>query len=177
MRKLTLPLVLLFVACSTVKTGHDNNESKPQANTGVSAARPVQAQGYDAALAARLGADEYGMKNYVLCFLKPGKQRLMMVSELETLDTKHLQYLQQQVDKGLLVMMGMFPDGGEFYEQLVFNTEDTAVANSIMRQDPKVQAEIVVPEFHRWYGPAALPELKPIHERITRKSFEPGNGQ
>lgn len=40
-------------------------------------ATPVQAQpaGYDAALATELGADEYGMRRYVMAFLRRGPNR------------------------------------------------------------------------------------------------------
>lgn len=169
MRKLPFLLVLLFAACSSVRTERHDGHANPPG----SYADPVQASGYDTALASKLGADDYGMKNYVLCFLKPGKQKLMMVSEVEALEANHLQYIHRLSEEGKLVLLGMFLGNPDIYTQLVFNTQDIAIADSIMRHDPKVKAEVVVPEFHHWYGPAALPELKPIHERISKKNHQP----
>lgn len=165
MGKLTFLLAVFCMVCLAACTGPDDEVTPP-------ATQGSETSGYDSVLASKLGADDYGMKNYTVCFLKPGKQQLMPVQEVETLEQNHLQYMHRLAEEGRLVMFGMFLGNRELYTQLVFDTQDMSLADSIMQQDPKVKAGVVVPEFHLWYGPAALRELKSIHERIARINYK-----
>lgn len=47
-------------------------------------------QVFDAALSAKLGADEYGMKKYVFAFLKPGKAKIEDKKKNDELQAGHL---------------------------------------------------------------------------------------
>jgi len=128
---------------------------------------------YDAELARSLGADAYGMKNYITCFLKPGKQQVLALEVVETLENEHHRYMRHQADAGNLVMMGLFLDDNELYEQLVFDVKTRDEAEAIMSRDPKVRKQLVVPEYRVWYGPAALRELRTLNDRVTQTKVAP----
>jgi len=60
--------------------------------------------GFDAELAEKLGADEYGMKAYVIAFLKAGPNRDMTQEEAMKLQMGHLNNIQRLADEGKLVL-------------------------------------------------------------------------
>ncbi|MFV7771016.1 hypothetical protein [Shewanella marisflavi] len=67
-------------------------------------ASPLYAEDYDAALAERLGADEYGMKLYVMAFLKRGPNRGQS-EEAKRLQRAHLDNIKHLADEGKLVRL------------------------------------------------------------------------
>ena len=68
---------------------------------------------YDAALAEKLGADEYGMRSYVLAILKTGPQDSVITDKDEraALFAGHFSNMGKLAEEGKLVLAG--PLGGE----------------------------------------------------------------
>jgi len=66
-------------------------------------AAPAASAGYDAALAQRLGADEYGMAKYVLAFLKAGPKHGDDPAHAGELMKAHLANITRLVEQGSLV--------------------------------------------------------------------------
>lgn len=125
---------------------------------------------YDSLLAQKLGADEYGMKSYVMAFLKAGPDRSQDSAEASRIQRAHLDNINRMAEKGMLVLAGPFLDNGELRGIYLFNTASVEEAEKLTSTDPAVQAGRLVMELHPWYGSAALPELTGIHERISLKS-------
>ncbi len=123
---------------------------------------------FDSVLAAQLGADNYGMRQYMLAFLKKGPNRSLDSAESAQLQRAHLDNITRLAEEGILVLAGPFLDDTEVRGIYIFavNTEEEAL--QLARTDPAVQAGSLVLEFHPWYGSAAITEVYRIHNRITR---------
>lgn len=132
---------------------------------------PAPATGYDAALAERLGADELGMKAYVVAFLKPGPNRDQPPDEAKALMAGHLANIERMANEGSLVLAGPFLDDGPYAGIYVFAVKTVEEAAALTATDPAIQAGRLEMELHPWYGSAALGELTPLHRRIQRTSL------
>ena len=64
-------LVMLFVVSIIILSCTSDNENTKEANQESQSEKMV----FDQELASKLGADEYGMRKYVLAFLKAGPNR------------------------------------------------------------------------------------------------------
>ena len=128
------------------------------------------ASGYDAPLAERLGADEHGMRPYVLALLKRGPKRDQPAEEAERLQKAHLQNIDRLAKAKKLVLAGPFLDEGDVRGLYVFDVATIAEAEQLVASDPAIGAGRLVMELHPWYGSASLRELDALHRRITRKS-------
>lgn len=155
-----LALTLMFLPACTA-TG----EPPPEA-----AAAPV---GHDAALAERLGADDLGMRAYVLAILKTGPQdgEITGKDERAALFAGHFSNMSRLADEGHLVLAG--PLGGEDGRRGLFilNTPDIEVAREWVATDPTIEAGIFTVDFSKYYGSAALMLINEVHPRIQKKGI------
>ena len=127
--------------------------------------------GYDAALAERLGADEYGMKSYVLVLLKTGTHEGAPKAERQKAFAGHMANIQRLADEGKLVVAGPLLKNDRNYEGIfIFNVKTVKEAEALLVTDPAVAAGILAFEAYGWYGTAALAETIAIHSRIQKKS-------
>jgi uncharacterized protein YciI len=133
-------------------------------------ALPVSAQGtYDAALARKLKADEYGMRTYVMAFLKAGPNRNRTPEEARKLQRAHMENINRMAAEGRLVIAGPFADDGPIRGIYIFDVPTVAEAEALTKTDPAIQAGSLAMELHPWYGSAALMMVNEVHERIQQK--------
>jgi uncharacterized protein YciI len=130
----------------------------------------AESTGFDAGLAERLGADQYGMRPYVVAFLRAGPKRDQSEAEAAALQRAHLENIGRLAEEGKLVVAGPFMDDGELRGIYVFDVATLAEAEALTNSDPAIQAGRLVMELHPWYGSAALRETVVIHERIAREN-------
>lgn len=128
----------------------------------------VDARGYDPALAARLGADEYGMAKYVVAFLRSGPNRDQSPEEAERLMAAHLANIRRMAEAGTLVVAGPFLDDGPLRGIYIFRVDTLEEARALTATDPAIQAGRLEMELHPWYGSAALREVTALHGRIQQ---------
>lgn len=141
---------------------------------GASPPPAAPAEGYDPALAARLGADEYGMHRYVIAFLKAGPNRGQSEEEARALQQAHLANIERMANEGTLVLAGPFLDDGPLRGIYVFKVDTVEEARALTATDPAIQAGRLEMELHPWYGSAALQEVTAIHMRLqARRVSEP----
>ncbi len=126
--------------------------------------------GYDGALAKKLGADAYGMKSYVMVFLKEGPVKIKDSVAREKLQTAHLKNILKLAGEGKLIVAGPFADNQEIRGIFIFNVSTVEEAKKLTESDPAVQAGTLIMELHPWYGSAALVEIPGIHKKIQKKS-------
>ena len=124
---------------------------------------------YDAALAAKLKADDNGMKTYVMAFLKAGPNRNRPREEAQKLQAAHRANINRLAREGKLVVAGPFADDGDLRGIYIFDVATVAEAEALTKSDPAIQAGQLVMELHPWYGTAALMTVPDVHARIEKK--------
>lgn len=126
--------------------------------------------GVDNDLATQLGADEYGMKMYVMAFLKKGRKRWMIDSATANkLQKEHMDNIKRLAEEGKLVVAGPFEDNTDLRGIYIFDVKTIEEAQQLCATDPAIKAESLTMELHPWYGSAALMKVNEIHKKITKK--------
>lgn len=126
---------------------------------------------YDSTLAKKLKADDYGMRKYVMCFLKTGPNKSLSKDSSDKIQAAHLNNIKHLTAQGKLVVAGPFMDETELVGILVFNVQTVEEAQALANADPAVKAGILIMELHPWYGSAALIEVPTIQKKIQKKIF------
>lgn len=129
---------------------------------------PTQAQ-QDPDLARRLGADERGMRPYVLVVLKTGPTPVPAGPARDAMFKGHFANMARLAAENKLVLAGPF-DGVDGWRGLfIFATDDIEEARRLVASDPVVASGEMVPELHRYYGSAALMQVGEVHRQIEPK--------
>jgi uncharacterized protein len=135
-------------------------------------ALPVTAQHatYDPELASRLGADERGMKMYVLCILKTGpNDAAVQGEERKKVFAGHFANIERLANEGKLVVAGPFGKNDRSYRGLyIFNVQAVEEAEKLVVLDPAVAAGVFVAELTQWYGSAAMMVVTETHRKIEK---------
>ncbi len=118
-----------------------------------------------------LGADDYGMKQYVMAFLKTGPNRDHDSATAAQLQRAHLDNIFRLADEGKLVLAGPFLDKGDIRGIYVFNVKTIEEAAALTATDPAIQAGRLVMELHPWYGSAALLKVPEISKMISKEKI------
>ena len=161
---LVLSIASLFIACGKQNPQAENNDKQiPEQSVST-----TETAVFDSTLAAEIGADEYGMKSYVMAFLKAGPNRSSDPEEAARLQSAHMENISRMANEGKLVLAGPFLDNGELRGIYVFNVSTLEEAQALTESDPAVQAGSLVMELKPWYGSAALMQVNEIHERIAK---------
>ena len=126
--------------------------------------------GFDSALAKKLGADEYGMKQYIMAFLKTGTE-IKDTAEKRRLLMGHLGNIIRLANEGKLVIAGPFLDNQELRGIFIFNVATVNEAQALIATDPSVKAGLFKVEFHPWYGSAALVQIVQMQKMIQQKGI------
>lgn len=155
-----LPLLLLLTTCK-----------RPAPEAAPPASIPIDSLTYDADLAQRLGADEYGMKPFVMAFLKAGPNRSQDSTEAAALQRAHLDNITRLAEEGKLILAGPFLDEGDVRGIYVFDVATVEEARALTETDPAIQAGRLVMELHPWYGSAALLLLNDWHKKVAKQGI------
>ncbi|MBN1301581.1 MAG: hypothetical protein JW995_10240 [Melioribacteraceae bacterium] len=131
--------------------------------------KPLQV--YDSLKAKEYGADDYGMKPFVMAFLKRGPNRPSDSAKAAELQMAHLKNISRMAEEGKLVLAGPFMDSGELRGIYVFNVPTVKEAKALTETDPAIQAGSLVMELKPWYGSAALVGLNEASKSVVKKSF------
>lgn len=123
---------------------------------------------YDSSLAKKLGADEYGMRTYVMAYLKAGPNRSQSKEEAAKIQKAHLDNISRMAEEGVLVLAGPFLDNTDVRGIYVFAVDSLSQAEALTNSDPAVQAGRLIMELHPWYGSAALMEVNSLHKKISK---------
>ncbi len=125
---------------------------------------------YDPSLAKKLGADEYGMKHYVMAFLKSGPNKITDSAKRADLQRAHLKNIIRLADEGKLLIAGPFLDDQEVEGIFIFNVTTIEEAKALTETDPAIKSGSLVMELRPWYCSAALMEVSAIHKQVQKKS-------
>ncbi|MBQ0931778.1 YciI family protein [Ideonella alba] len=144
-------------------------QTSPPAPPAPAASSPPAA--FDEALAARTGADEYGMKRYVFVLLRTGPNRMPDGPARDEMFRGHFANMKRLADAGHLVLAGPF-DGVDGWRGLfILAVKDIDEAKKLASTDPVLASGEMVAEYHRYFGSAALVMVNELHARLAKKSF------
>lgn len=125
---------------------------------------------YDSTLAQKLHADEYGMKKYVMVFLKTGSATNVPKSRSDSAFAGHMQNINRLAETGKLVVAGPFFKNDKYRGIFILNADSIEEGRKLVETDPAVQAKLLDMDLLVWYGSAALAETLEIHKKIEKKS-------
>lgn len=154
-------LIILSVALFSCNTS--NPEFKDQ--------QANQETVYDSVLAQQYSADAYGMKQYVIAFLKRGSNRSTDSIEAAQLQKAHLQNINRLAKEGKLLIAGPFLDNGEIRGIYIFDVKTIEEAQKLTETDPAIQKGSLVMDLHPWYGSAALMAVPDVHKKLEKKGI------
>jgi uncharacterized protein YciI len=124
---------------------------------------------YDQQLGVELGADDYGMKNYILVILKTGKAKIENKDTLNSLFKGHMSNIQRLVKEGLLFVAGPFGQNELKYRGLfILNVKTKEEAEALCDTDPAIKAGVFDVDLVPWYGSAALGEYIKVSEKVAK---------
>ena len=124
---------------------------------------------YDAELAKSLGADERGMRSYVLVILKTGPKKIEDKAERAKIFEGHFANMGKLATEKKLVVAGPL-DGKEGRRGIfVMATPDIEQARAWVDTDPVIISGEMVAEYHKLYGSAALMMVNEMHNKIQKK--------
>lgn len=127
---------------------------------------------YDKALADSLGADEYGMKMYVLVMLKTGTNTTESKAVTDSLFQGHMKNIGRLVEMKKLVVAGPLQKNDKNYRGIfILNVKTLEEAKSLIDTDPAVKAKLLDADMFLWYGSAALPIYLPYHDKVQKGKF------
>ena len=139
----------------------------------ITALGPVAAQDkpavqYDAELAKSLGADDMGMRSYVLVILKTGPNKVPEGDPRKKMFAGHFANMNRLAGEKKLVLAGPL-DGVEGRRGIfVFNTPDIEEAKKFVATDPVIVNGEMVAEYHKFFGSAALMAVNDMHAKIEK---------
>lgn len=127
---------------------------------------------YDSTLARTLGADEYGMKQYVLVILKTGPNNIQDKAVRDSLFQGHMKNINRLAEMGKLTVAGPLGKNEKSYRGIfILNVKTIEEAEELILTDPAIKEKIFETEFYNWYGSAALPEYLKVHKKIEKSGF------
>ncbi|MEQ9298514.1 MAG: YciI family protein [Cyclobacteriaceae bacterium] len=162
--RLSLYILSLLIAVAGCQPNQQNSNQSTD-----NSAEPTA--GYDSLLAAEVGVDAYGMRAYVMAFLKRGPNRDLDSLEAVNLQRAHMDNIQRLAKEGTLVLAGPFMDDGDVRGIYVFAVATVAEAEALTATDPAIQAGSLVMELHPWYGSAAMMKLNEYYPRIAKEQI------
>ena len=124
---------------------------------------------YEPELARSLGADDNGMKSYVLVVLKTGPNKVPAGPERDEMFRGHFANMSRLSAAGKLALAGPFDGVDGWRGLLIFAVSDIAEARALVATDPVIIKGEMVAEYHAYYGSAALMLVRDAHDRITKK--------
>jgi uncharacterized protein YciI len=126
---------------------------------------------YDSILAKKVGADDYGMRKYVIAFLKRGPNRNQDSITSVKLQRAHMDNIGKLAEQGKLILAGPFFGNDDLRGIYIFDVQSIDEAKKLTETDPAIQAGSLIMELKEWYGSAALKLVNEHHKKISKKEI------
>ena len=139
---------------------------------GVSSAQSTPpAPSFNAELAQTVGADDFGMRWYVLVVLKTGPTPMPAGKERDEMFKGHFANINRLAAEKKLALAGPFDGEGGWRGLFILAVSDIEAAKQLTASDPVVSSGEMVAEYHKYYGSAALMLESDAHKQVTKKNF------
>jgi len=132
----------------------------------VFAQEPVANSAYDASLAARLGADENGMRAYVLVILKTGPTPVPPGDKRDAMFKGHFANMERLAKAGKLAYAGPLDRVDGWRGLFIFAVPTIEEAKKLTETDPVIINGEMIAEYHVHYGSAGLMTVNEIHDKL-----------
>jgi uncharacterized protein YciI len=129
---------------------------------------PTPRPGYDPELAKKVGADEYGMRTYVLVLLKTGPVKPADKAESDKVFSGHFANMKRLAAEGKLAIAGPFTKDPDFRGLFIMAVPTIEEAKALTETDPAIKAGVLAAEYHLWWGSAALMEVNRLHDKVQK---------
>ena len=127
---------------------------------------------YDAELAKKLGADDYGMKSFIFVILKTGPNTSEDKAPKDKAFAGHMSNMETMVKNEKLIVAGPMGKNDKSYRGIfILNVATKEEAKKLLETDPAIKAKYLEPEFYVWYGSAALSEYLKASDKVWKKGF------
>ncbi|WP_445457485.1 YciI family protein [Flavobacterium sp. HNIBRBA15423] len=124
---------------------------------------------YDAKLAEELGADDYGMKQYVFVVLKTGTNTTTDKTFTSDCFKSHMENINKLVTEKKLIVAGpMSKNENNFRGIFILDVKTFEEANELLENDKAIKEKILAVELYKWYGSAALSQYLEASNKIWK---------
>jgi len=138
------------------------------ATSSTRAEEPAAAPVFDAELAKKVGADERGMRQYVMVILKTGPTPVTDPEKRKAMFDGHFANIGRLAKEGKLAVAGPFGKNEDGWRGLyIFAVPTIEEAKALTETDPVIVNGEMVAEYHPWYGSAAAMLIPEWHEKLT----------
>ena len=163
---LTLLIPAMIIFASSCNSNHSHEEGFSHNH------QFVEEVTYDSIKAKEYGADDYGMRKYVMAFLKkgPNRDQLDSIQRVE-LQKGHMENIGRMAEEGKLALAGPFFGDGDLRGIYIFNVETIEEAEDLTNTDPAIQAGSLEMELLEWYGSAALMSVNELHPKLAKSGI------
>lgn len=127
---------------------------------------------YDSTLAKKWGADDYGMKKFVLVILKTGTNTTADKETTQKAFAGHMANINRLVEENKLIVAGPLGKNDKTYRGiLILNVSTIEEAKALVDTDPAVKENFLAVELYEWYGSAALGEYLSASDKVGKYKF------
>ncbi len=129
---------------------------------------------FDADLARKLSADEFGMKTYVFCILKTGPKdtEIKDAKQRNEIFAGHMTNIKRLAEAGKLALAGPFGANDRAYRGIfIFNVATVEEALKLVETDPVISSGMMIAELTPWYGSAAVLLVNDNHRKVAKRDF------
>lgn len=127
---------------------------------------------FDAQLAQKLGADDYGMKRYILVMLKTGTNQTADTDFINACFRGHMENISRLAAEGKLVVAGPLSRNEKAYRGIfILDAASFEEAEALLQTDPAISERLLDADLYSWYGSAALPMYLDFSEKIWKLKF------
>lgn len=129
---------------------------------------------YDAALAAKAGGNDSGMRSYIFCILKTGPKDAAITDkkQRDEIFAGHMANMNRLAGEGKLALAGPFGKNDRQYRGIFILAVTTVEeAQKLVDTDPVIKSGMMVAELTPWYGSAATMLVNENHKKIAKKGL------
>jgi len=127
---------------------------------------------YNAELAKKVGADDYGMKKFVFVILKTGTNTSKNNAFKKECFASHMKSIDKLVKaKKLLVAGPMVKNDNNYRGIFILAVSSKEKAKELLGKDKAISENFLEAVYYDWYGSAALGEYLNSADKVWKKSY------